>query len=214
MAKEKDKTEVGITGKPVPKPKTAKQQYELEKRRRERRHLGRNVGGTQYSSDVNPYFNPRSVREEVLSYLLDEGFASDEKSAEAIMGAMSEAWIESIVEEVLDEAVLGARKGHIRSVIAKGGGPGSIKYVASGGDIVANDRAAQERASDKDRKKAGKNRANAARYDQALKKGIERATNRSGRTDGFAPNSSLRQYERDDETFTNRNARRRRASGR
>jgi len=97
---EKDKTEVGITGKPVPKPKTAKQQYELEKRRRERRHLGRNVGGTQYSSDVNPYFNPRSVREEVLSYLLDEGFASDEKSAEAIMGAMSEAWIESIVEGI------------------------------------------------------------------------------------------------------------------
>ena len=44
-----------------------------------------------------------NVREEVLSYLLDEGFASDEKSAEAIMDAMSEAWIESIVEEVLDE---------------------------------------------------------------------------------------------------------------
>ena len=97
---EKDKTEVGITGKPVPKPKTARQQHELEKKRRMRKHLGRNVGGTQYSSDVNPYFNPRSVREEVLSYLLDEGFASDEKSAEAIMGAMSEAWIESIVEAV------------------------------------------------------------------------------------------------------------------
>jgi hypothetical protein len=47
---------------------------------------------------VNPYFNPRSVREEVLSYLLDEGFASDEKSAEAIMCVMSEAWVESIVE--------------------------------------------------------------------------------------------------------------------
>jgi hypothetical protein len=98
MAKEKDRTEVGITGKPVPKPGSAKKQYELEKKRRMRKHLGKNVGGTQYSSDVNPYFNPRSVREEVLSYLLDEGFASDEKSAEAIMGAMSEAWIESIVE--------------------------------------------------------------------------------------------------------------------
>ena len=34
----------------------------------------------------------------ILSHLLDEGFASDEKSAEAIMGAMSEAWVESIVE--------------------------------------------------------------------------------------------------------------------
>jgi hypothetical protein len=37
-------------------------------------------------------------REQLFSYLLDEGFASDEKSAEAIMDAMSEAWIESIVE--------------------------------------------------------------------------------------------------------------------
>ena len=35
----------------------------------------------------------------ILSHLLDEGFASDEKSAEAIMGSMSEAWVESIVEK-------------------------------------------------------------------------------------------------------------------
>jgi hypothetical protein len=52
------------------------------------------MGGSGSSSS----FNPRSVREEVLSYLLDEGFASDEKSAEAIMGAMSEDWKDSIVE--------------------------------------------------------------------------------------------------------------------
>ena len=96
---EKDKTEVGITGKPVPKPKTAKQQHELEKKRRMRKHLGQNVGGTQYSSDVNPYLNPRSVREEVLvDYLLDEGFASDEKSASAIASAMSEDWKQTIFE--------------------------------------------------------------------------------------------------------------------
>ena len=43
-----------------------------------------------------------NVIEEVLSYLLDEGFASDEKSAEAIMDAMSEAWIESIVEAKIE----------------------------------------------------------------------------------------------------------------
>ena len=43
-----------------------------------------------------------NVREEVLSYLLDEGFASDEKSAEAIMDAMSEAWVESIVEAKIE----------------------------------------------------------------------------------------------------------------
>ena len=101
LKEDKDKTEVGITGQPVPKPTTAKKQHELEKKRRMRKHLGKNVGGEKYSSDVNPYFNPRSVREEVLSYLLDEGFASDEKSAEAILGAMSEAWVENIRESLL-----------------------------------------------------------------------------------------------------------------
>ena len=95
-----EETEIGITGKKIPKPRTAKQQYELEKNRRKRKHLGKNVGGTQYSSDVNPYLNPRSVREEVLvDYLLDEGFASDEKSAQAIVNSMSEEWIESIIEK-------------------------------------------------------------------------------------------------------------------
>lgn len=97
MKEEKDATEIGITGKPIPKKKRSpKKQYKFEKERRE--NLGQNVGGHTYRSDVSPNFNPRSVREEVLSYLLDEGFASDEKSAEAIMSAMSEAWIESIVE--------------------------------------------------------------------------------------------------------------------
>jgi hypothetical protein len=56
----KDRTEVGITGQPIPKPRTAKQQYELEKKRRQEKHLGKNVGGTQYRSDVTPYYNPRA----------------------------------------------------------------------------------------------------------------------------------------------------------
>ncbi len=56
----KDQTVVGIIGKPIPKPRTAKQQYELEKKRRMEKHLGKNVGGTQYKSDVNPYYNPRA----------------------------------------------------------------------------------------------------------------------------------------------------------
>ena len=99
----KDETEIGITGQPSPKKKRSpKKQYEFEKKRRE--NLGRNVGGRTYRSDTTPYLNPHSVREEVLvDYLLGEGFASDEKSAEAILGAMSEAWVESIVEEILDE---------------------------------------------------------------------------------------------------------------
>ena len=72
-----EETEIGITGKKIPKPRTAKQQYELEKNRRKRKHLGKNVGGTQYSSDVNPYLNPRSVREEVelwVNSLVEEGY--------------------------------------------------------------------------------------------------------------------------------------------
>jgi len=98
----KDETEIGITGKPIPKKKRSpKKQYDFEKKRRE--NLGQNVGGNTYKSDVTPYFNRHSVSEEVLSYLLDEGFASDEKSAEAILGAMSEAWVESIVEAKVDK---------------------------------------------------------------------------------------------------------------
>ena len=96
----KNETEVGITRQPVPKPRTAIQQHKLEKNRRKSKHLGKNVGGFSYSSDVNPYLNPRSVREEILvDYLLEEGFASDEKSAQAIAGAMSEEWVQSIMED-------------------------------------------------------------------------------------------------------------------
>lgn len=99
MGKNKDKTVIGITGKPIPKPRTSNQQYELEKNRRKPKHLGPNVGGYSYRNDVNPYFNPRSIREEILvNYLLDEGFASDEKSAHAITIVMSEEWKKSIME--------------------------------------------------------------------------------------------------------------------
>jgi hypothetical protein len=46
------------------------------------------------------YRVPSRFKEEfVVNYLLDEGFASDEKSAEAILGAMSEAWVDSIFEK-------------------------------------------------------------------------------------------------------------------
>jgi hypothetical protein len=97
LKEEKDETEIGITGLPIPKKKRSPaKQHEFEKARR--KNIGTNVRGEKYKKDVNPHLNPRLVREEVLSYLLDEGFASDEKSAEAILGAMSEAWVGSIVE--------------------------------------------------------------------------------------------------------------------
>ena len=76
--------------------------YEQEKAERERKkgssgygYSAHMMGGSSRSSG----FNPRSVREELLvDYLLEEGFASDEKSAQAIAGAMSEEWKQSIVE--------------------------------------------------------------------------------------------------------------------
>ena len=108
----KDETEIGITGKPIPKKKRSpKKQHKFEKKRRE--NLGQNVGGRTYSSDVTPYFNPRSVREEVISYLLDEGFASDEKSAQAIAGAMSEEWKQSIVEQASTVSSSGGAGGKV-----------------------------------------------------------------------------------------------------
>lgn len=74
--------------------------YEQEKAKRASRPSG--YGYSQYlskGSSSSSGFNPRSVREEILvDYLLDEGFASDEKSAQAIASVMSEEWIQSIVE--------------------------------------------------------------------------------------------------------------------
>ena len=58
MAIGKDETEIGITGKPIPKRKMSpKKRYKFEKERRE--NLGTNVGGQTYSSDVSPNYNPR-----------------------------------------------------------------------------------------------------------------------------------------------------------
>lgn len=39
------------------------------------------------------------IYDTILSHLIDEGFASDEKSAEAILGAMSEGWRDVILTE-------------------------------------------------------------------------------------------------------------------
>jgi len=86
------------------RPLTPGERYEQEKAARKDKSGGfsqhRMTGSRGHGSE---YQNTRSIREEVLSYLLDEGFASDEKSAEAILGAMSEAWVESIVEAKVDK---------------------------------------------------------------------------------------------------------------
>jgi hypothetical protein len=104
----KDETEEEIAGQPIPRKNLSpKKRHEFEKRRREERakrgdpRVGdsfssqRMIGSRGHGSE---YENTRAIREEIISYLLDEGFASNEKSAESIMSAMSETWIESIFE--------------------------------------------------------------------------------------------------------------------
>lgn len=150
----------------------------------------------------------------VLSHLINEGYADTQEAALAIMGNMSEEWR----EEILDEEVRGAKKGTIRSVIERGGK--RIKYVQSGGNIVAGDLAAAERASAADRTRSGENRANAARAEQARKNSIQNLNAISGEDSGDYDSG----YYGDDDTsdgnrhyslsHTNRDSHRRRASGR
>ena len=108
----KDETEEGITGLPIPKKKMSPaKRHEFEKKRNAERKkrkdpragdslsINRMTGSGGHGST---YSVPSRFKEEfVVNYLLDEGFASDEKSAEAIMGAMSEAWVENIRESLL-----------------------------------------------------------------------------------------------------------------
>ena len=107
----KDETEEGITGLPIPKKKMSpKKRHAFEKERRAERKKREDprVGDTFSQHRMtgsrghgSQYENPlaRNYHEEVLvNYLLGEGFASDEKSAQAIAGAMSEEWVQSIVE--------------------------------------------------------------------------------------------------------------------
>ena len=109
----KDETEEGITGLPIPKKKMSpakRHKFEKERRsaRKERGDDGvannfsqhRMTGSRGHGSDyeVNPRISYRHNEEYLIDYLLGEGFASDEKSACAIVGAMSEEWKQSIVE--------------------------------------------------------------------------------------------------------------------
>ena len=122
----------------------------------------------------------------ILSHLLDEGFASDEKSAEAILGSMSEAWIGSIVEKTI--------------VSVEGGG--KRKYTQSKDDMKADAQSSKERSDAAEHGRKRKSEMNAGRLTVATKRGIEKATNRS----------SAEGPEFD--SIPNRNARRSRESGR
>jgi hypothetical protein len=116
----KDETEEGITGLPIPKKKMSPaKRHKFEKERRSaRKERGDDRVGDTFSQhrmtgsrgrgsehEVNPRVSYRHNEEYLIDYLLGEGFASDEKSAEAIMGAMSEDWKHSIIE--MDEFAAG-----------------------------------------------------------------------------------------------------------
>jgi len=117
----KDETEEGITGLPIPKKKMSpKKRHEFEKKRRTaRKERGDDRVGDTFSQHRmtgskghgSENVNTRSIREEIIAHLLDEEFASDEKSAEAIMGAMSEEWKQSIVEATKSYSAKAARAG-------------------------------------------------------------------------------------------------------
>jgi len=143
---EKDETEEGITGLPIPKKKMSPaKRHKFEQKRREERKKRRDdrVGdtfsqhrmtgsrghGSEY--EVNPRVSYRHNEEYLIGYLLDEGFASDEKSAQAIAGAMGEEWKQSIVEQRVDVGggrTVGPVAGAIHSILT-GNLPKSRTYV-------------------------------------------------------------------------------------
>jgi hypothetical protein len=149
-------------------------------------------------ADFKKYGLPESVDlyDVVLDYLLDEGYADTEENAITIMANMSEEWIDGI----LDEA-------QIMSV----SGPGGLKHMINRNVLKLQNAASRERQERQAKAKSEKESRNAERLDAANKRGIDRATNRSDRTD-FIPGSALRANERD-EPSTDYRARRRRAKG-
>lgn len=147
----------------------------------------------------------------ILNHLLDEGFADTEQNAITIMANMSEAWIDEILDEAADNVIMTVKSpsGQERSKVRKGAWGPSDSHRHEKPEQIANRRFSQQLA---DRKKEREERMRAGRLTVATKRGIERATNKSDRTD-FTPGSALRANERDEQP-TDYRARRRRASGR
>ena len=149
----------------------------------------------------------------VSEYLVSEGFCESYEDADVIMANMSEEWREDILEKADNTIRLVYGKGG-KGVPIKGGGGNVLRkpnvgFAQQGRDFRMATAQSDETASQNSGKRGIQNRRNAARYDQALKKGIEKATNRSDRDPEDGDD-----YSHSHEPFANRNARRRRASGR
>jgi len=73
----------------------------------------------------------------IFSHLLDEGYAETPEAAEAIMVNMSEEWRESIVEEMLDEAITSEKgKAKAAEMIAKRSTPSGRAKSGKGADVA------------------------------------------------------------------------------
>jgi hypothetical protein len=114
----KDKTEVGITGQPVPKPRTPKQQHELEKKRRMQKHLGTNVGGQQYTSGAKYYVpstggtNPRARTFREFVEIAEAVSASDRNLAQSgVLSRHADA-----LQKEIDDVTSGRKKTAVKSV--------------------------------------------------------------------------------------------------
>lgn len=143
----------------------------------------------------------------VMDYLLDEGFAESEEDAEVIMANMSDEWR----EEILDEAQ------HQIMSVSRGGEP---VYTQSPTVTRLQTATARKRQTREDKKKRGKARKATARAEQARKRSIEALNSKPGEDPGDYDSG----YYGDDDvsdgkrhyslSHANRDARRRRASGR
>ena len=71
---------------------------EARRKEKEAKRIGDPVQ-TTFTYAGKKYTTQMAKEQFVCNYLLDEGFASDEKSAEGIMNAMSEQWIQNIIEQ-------------------------------------------------------------------------------------------------------------------
>lgn len=131
----------------------------------------------------------------ILSHLLDEGYADSEDAALQIMSNMSEDWLDQIVEKADNTIRLVYGKGG--KGIPLNGHSGyflrrpNVGFAQQGMNFRNATKDAHNRASASEREREEKNKANAARYDQALRSDIQRATNRSGDDKGL-PSGRLR----------------------
>jgi hypothetical protein len=111
----------------------------LRKKRRMQKHLGKNVGGTQYSSDVNPYYNPRQRTFEEFMFIV-EGKKKDIKRLKSAYMAGQQQSTPQIVDIPAGEPNSPERSAAVKKLMQMSGG-GAVKKA-----IQAKEKSAEEAA--------------------------------------------------------------------